>query len=128
LNVSFARCAKKNEVNRASRRTVEAVLEAKETWPMNDLNLMDIAREANKRGDADTLRDALSLLERLLPIVSGRIETFMEFCTELDNANNKLAPKAFTLARRRWRRADCTHQAHCLVVKTDQPVRAVRGD
>jgi len=22
----------------------------------------------------------------------------MEFCTELDNANNKLAPKAFTLA------------------------------
>ena len=98
MYVSFARCAKKNEVNRASRRTVEAVLEAKETWPMNDLNLMDIAREANKRGDADTLRDALSLLERLLPIVSGRIETFMEFCTELDNANNKLAPKAFTLA------------------------------
>ena len=59
---------------------------------MNDLNLMDIAREANKRGDADTLRDALSLLERLLPIVSGRIETFMEFCTELDNA--KARPKS----------------------------------
>ena len=59
---------------------------------MNDLNLMDIAREANKRGDADTLRCAPP--ERLLPIVSADRDLH-EFCTELDNANNKLASKRY---------------------------------
>ena len=36
------------------------------------------------RGDIKTLFHALDLLERLMPIANGRLDAFMEFCTELE--------------------------------------------
>ena len=48
------------------------------------MNLMHIAREANRSGDAKTLFHALDLLERLMPIATGRIDAFMAFCAELE--------------------------------------------
>jgi hypothetical protein len=51
---------------------------------MENMNLMHIAREANRSGDAKTLFHALDLLERLMPIAPGRIDAFMAFCAELE--------------------------------------------
>ena len=47
-------------------------------------NLMRIAREANRSGDAKTLFHALDLLEHLIPIATGRVDAFMTFCAELE--------------------------------------------
>jgi hypothetical protein len=46
--------------------------------------LKAIARDAALRADTKTLFHALDLLERLMPIANGRVDDFMDFCTELD--------------------------------------------
>ena len=51
---------------------------------MENMNLMHIAREANRSGDAKTLFHALDLLERLMLIAPGRVDAFMAFCAELE--------------------------------------------
>jgi hypothetical protein len=51
---------------------------------MQPMNLKAIARDANLRGDTKTLFHALDLLERLMPIANGRVDDFMDFCTELE--------------------------------------------
>jgi hypothetical protein len=51
---------------------------------MKNMNLMDIAREANRSGDAKRLFRALDMLERLMPIATGRVDAFMAFCAELE--------------------------------------------
>ena len=43
------------------------------------MNLMAIARDAHRRGDAKTLFHALDLLERSLPLGD-----FIDFCSELE--------------------------------------------
>jgi hypothetical protein len=48
------------------------------------MNLMAIARDAHRRGDAKTLFHALDLLERSLPITTGRFGDFIAFCSELE--------------------------------------------
>jgi hypothetical protein len=52
---------------------------------MPSLNLKTIARDAATRGDTKTLFQSLDLLERLMPIVNGRVDGFMDFCTELED-------------------------------------------
>jgi hypothetical protein len=51
---------------------------------MAPINLKTIARDANRRGDTKTLFHALDLLERLMPIANGRLDAFMDLCTELE--------------------------------------------
>ena len=41
-------------------------------------------RDAALPADTKTLFRALDLLERLMPIVNGRVDAFMDFCTELE--------------------------------------------
>jgi hypothetical protein len=48
------------------------------------MNLKTIARDATRRGDTKTLFQSLDLLERLMPIAGGRLDAFMDFCTELE--------------------------------------------
>jgi hypothetical protein len=55
---------------------------------MEKMNLMHIAREANRGGDAKTLFHALDLLERLMSIAPGRVDAFMAFCAELETEGN----------------------------------------
>jgi hypothetical protein len=49
------------------------------------MNLKTIARDATRRGDTRTLFQSLDLLERLMPMVNGRVDGFMDFCTELED-------------------------------------------
>ena len=49
---------------------------------MKRMNLKVIARDAPRRGDTKTLFQSLDLLERLMPIAGGRVDAFMDFCTE----------------------------------------------
>jgi hypothetical protein len=51
---------------------------------MQPMSLKTIARDATRRGDTKTLFHTLDLLERLMPIASGRRDAFNDFCTELD--------------------------------------------
>ena len=51
---------------------------------MQPTDLKAIARDAALRGDTKTLFHTLDLLERLLPFASGRLDDFMDFCTELE--------------------------------------------
>ena len=51
---------------------------------MQRMNLKVIARDAPRRGDTKTLFQSLDLLERLMPIAGGRVDAFMDFCTELE--------------------------------------------
>ena len=48
------------------------------------MSLKAIARDAALPADTKTLFRALDLLERLMPIVNGRVDAFMDFCTELE--------------------------------------------
>ena len=63
-----------------------------------------IAREANRSGDAKTLFHALDLLERLMPIATGRVDAFMTFCAELETEGD-----GWKARRPRW--SSCCHSS-----------------